>query len=217
MREASKFFLLKEPPSADHLWLFHTHGHGTLYIYLNITYYLNIKASTSIAYHYTVPNVSNSDAVFIFLSWSVTSHSAGCSSTWLTNFLRYARVGYVSPITLRCIIGWCNCHKIAAQKRKEDYVIYEWVSTWLSLDPMQGSWRCPRESIKWRHGRLAWCGLTAPRGVNMRAASRITRTWSRSSPACNYIEITSLRPKGEWLILSLEEITANHRRHSVVI
>ena len=40
------------------------------------------------------------------------------------------------------------------------------------------------ESIKWRHGRLAWCVLTAPGAVNTRArneyASRITCMWSKS-------------------------------------
>ena len=32
MRDASKLFLLNEPPSADLLWLFYTQGHGTLFI-----------------------------------------------------------------------------------------------------------------------------------------------------------------------------------------
>ena len=31
-RDASKFILLKEPPSADLLWHFYTHGHGTIFI-----------------------------------------------------------------------------------------------------------------------------------------------------------------------------------------
>ena len=32
MRDASKLFLLKEPPSADLLWLFYTQAHGNLFI-----------------------------------------------------------------------------------------------------------------------------------------------------------------------------------------
>ena len=60
--------------------------------------YLNINVSTY-SFCYAVPNVSHSDVFNIYSSIPVKCHSAGCSSTRLTNFPRY-----VSSITLRGII-----------------------------------------------------------------------------------------------------------------
>ena len=131
--------------------------------------YLNINVSTAIAS--AILSQMFPIRMLSLYSFNKVLYSAGCSSTRLVNFSRY-----LSSITSLYI----NHHKSSTN----DYVMYKWVSTWLSVDHMQGSWGCPGESIKWRHGRLAWCVLTAPRAVNTRAqneyASRMTCMWSRS-------------------------------------
>ena len=51
---------------------------------------------------------------------------------WSTSPDTYHQSHYYIAITIK-----------AAQIKEEDYVIYKWVSTWLSLDHMQGFWGVP--------------------------------------------------------------------------
>ena len=80
MRDASKLFLLKEPPSADLLGHFlHT---GTWHLI-----YLNINVSTSIASAILFQMFPI--RMMSLYSFEEVLYSAGCSSTRLINFSRY--------------------------------------------------------------------------------------------------------------------------------
>ena len=55
----------------------------------------------------------------------------------------FNKVLYSAPDTYHQSHHYISITIKAAQIREEDYVIYKWVSTWLSLDHMQGSWGVP--------------------------------------------------------------------------
>ena len=87
--------------------------------------YLNINVSTAIAS--AILSQMLPIRMLSLYSFNKVLYSAGCSSTRLVNFSRY-----LSSITSLYI----NHHKSSTN----DYVMYKWVSTWLSVDHMQGSW-----------------------------------------------------------------------------
>ena len=100
MRDAAKLFLLKEPPSVDHLGLIlHT---GTWHFF-----YLNINVSTSIAS--AILSQMFPIRMLSLYSFNKVLYSAGCSSTRLINFSRY-----LSSITSLYI----NHHKSSTNKRR---------------------------------------------------------------------------------------------------
>ena len=148
MRDASKFFLLKEPPSADLLWFF-THRDMAPYLSKYKRFYIH-------NFWYSVPNVSNSDmCLYIFHQWSVILVLSALKHNNVTD------------------------RKNSTNKKRRLYVMGTNGTArgrpWITYKFLGGY---PRESIKWRHARLAWCVLTALRAVNTRAqnkyASRIT-------------------------------------------
>ena len=118
------YFCWRSHPVRISWGFFHTRGHGTLSI--------NVSTSIASAILRYFPKCFQFGCCFYIPLIKCYIVLGVPQPDWSTSPDTYHQSHHYISITIK-----------AAQIRVEDYVMFKWVCTWLSLDHMQGSWVVP--------------------------------------------------------------------------